>query len=121
MSRQITAIAHRGASAYAPENTFAAFDLAVEMGVGDIELDVQFPSDSHIIVIPDETLDRTTDSTGPVSELTLEEIQSLDAGSWFDEKFAGERIPTLDEVFDRYKDEFQLHIEIKSIEAKGLS
>ena len=108
MPREITAIAHRGASSYAPENTFAAFDLAVEMGIEEIELDVQFTSDSHIIVIHDETLDRTSDSTGPVSERTLEEIQSLDAGSWFDEKFSGEKVPTLDQVFDRYKNEFRL-------------
>ena len=121
MSRRITAIAHRGASSYAPENTFAAFDLAVEMEIEEIELDVQFTSDSHIIVIHDETLDRTSDSTGPVSERTLEEIQSLDAGSWFNEKFIGEKIPTLDEVFDRYKNEFRFHIEIKSKEAKGLA
>ena len=121
MSRRITAIAHRGASSNAPENTFASFDLAVEMGIEEIELDVQFTSDSHIIVIHDETLDRTSDSTGPVSDLTLEEIQSLDAGSWFDEKFSGEKVPTLDQVFDRYKNEFQFHIEIKSKEAKGLA
>ena len=121
MSRQITAIAHRGASSYAPENTFSAFDLAVEMEIEEIELDVQFTSDSHVIVIHDETLDRTTDSSGPVSDLTLEEIQSLDAGSWFDEEFSGEKIPTLDEVFDRYKNEFQFHIEIKLKEAKGLA
>ena len=119
-SRKLTAIAHRGASSYAPENTFAAFDLAVEMGIGEIELDVQFTSDSHIIVIHDETLDRTTDSTGPVSERALEEIQSLDAGSWFDEQFAGEKVPTLDEVFDRYKDKLRFHVEIKSKESKGL-
>ena len=121
MSRKVTAIAHRGASSYAPENIFAAFDLAVEMGIEEIELDVQFTSDSHIVVIHDETLDRTTDSAGPLSDLRLEEIQSLDAGSWFDEKFAGEKIPILDEVFDRYKNDFQFHIEIKSKEAEGLA
>ncbi len=120
-SRNITTIAHRGASSYAPENTFAAFDLAVEMGIGDIELDVQFTKDSHIIVIHDESLDRTTDSTGPVSELTLTQIRSLDAGSWFDERFSNERIPTLSEVFDRYKNRLRYHIEIKSKEAQGLA
>ena len=73
-SRKVTAIAHRGASSYAPENTFAAFDLAVEMGIGDIELDVQFTKDSHIIVIHDETLDKTTNATGPVSERTLKAV-----------------------------------------------
>jgi glycerophosphoryl diester phosphodiesterase len=121
VSRKVKAIAHRGASSYAPENTFAAFDLAVEMGIEEIELDVQFTSDSYIIVIHDETLDRTTDSTGPVSDLTLEKIQSLDAGSWFDEKFSGEKVHTLDEVFDRYKDKLRFHIEIKSKEAVGLA
>ena len=120
-SRKVTAIAHRGASSYAPENTFAAFDLAVEMGISDIELDVQFTKDAHIIVIHDETLDKTTNSTGPVSERTLEEIQSLDAGSWFDAKFTGERIHTLGEVFERYKDKLHFHIEIKSKEAEGLA
>jgi glycerophosphoryl diester phosphodiesterase len=117
----ITAIAHRGASAYAPENTFAAFDLAVEIGIRDIELDVQFTSDSHIVVIHDEVLDRTTDATGPVSHMTLKEIQQLDAGSWFDKKFSGEKIHTLGEVFDRYNDDVHFHIEIKSKEAKGLA
>ena len=121
MSREITAIAHRGASSYAPENTFAAFDLAVEMGIGEIELDVHFTKDSQIIVIHDETLDRTTNSTGPVSDQTLEEIQSLDAGSWFDEKFSGEKVHTLDEVFDRYKNQLRFHIEIQSKEAEGLA
>jgi glycerophosphoryl diester phosphodiesterase len=117
----VTAIAHRGASAYAPENTFSAFDLAVEMGIRDIEFDVQFTSDSHIIVIHDEVLDRTTDATGPVSDMTLEAIQRLDAGSWFDKKFSGEKIHTLDEVFDRYNDDVHFHIEIKSKEAEGLA
>jgi glycerophosphoryl diester phosphodiesterase len=100
--KEITPIAHRGASSYAPENTFAAFDLAVEMGIGEIELDVHFTKDSQIIVIHDETLDRTTNSTGPVCDWTLEELQSLDAGSWFDEKFSGEKIPALGETLDRY-------------------
>ena len=120
MSRKVTAIAHRGASSYAPENTFAAFDLAVDMGIEEIELDVQFTSDSHIIVIHDDTLDRTTDSSGEVSALILEEIQLLDAGTWFDERFSGEKIPTLDQVFDRYKDDFRFHIEIKLKKSKGL-
>ena len=91
------------------------------MGICEIELDVQFTSDSHIIVIHDETLDRTTNSTGPVSERTLEQIQLLDAGAWLDEKFVGEKIYTLDEVFDRYKDNLRFHIEIKSKEAVGLA
>ena len=91
------------------------------MGVRDIEFDVQFTSDSHVIVIHDEVLDRTTDGTGPVSHMTLKEIQQLDAGSWFDKKFLGEKIHTLEEVFDRYNDDVHFHIEIKSKEAEGLA
>ena len=121
MSKEITPIAHRGASSYAPENTFAAFDLAVEMGIGEIEFDVHFTKDSQIIVIHDETLDRTTNSTGPVCDRTLEELQSLDAGSWFDEKFAGETLPALGDLLDRYKDQLRFHIEIQSERAEGLA
>ena len=121
MSKEITPIAHRGASSYAPENTFAAFDLAVEMGIGEIEFDVHFTKDSQIIVIHDEALDRTTNSTGSVCNRTLEELQSLDAGSWFDEKFAGETLPALGDLLDRYKDQLRFHIEIQSENAEGLA
>ena len=121
MPKEITPIAHRGASSYAPENTFAAFDLAVEMGIGEIEFDVHFTKDSQIIVIHDETLDRTTNSTGSVCDRTLEELQSLDAGFWFDERFAGETLPALGDLLDRYKDQLRFHIEIQSEKAEGLA
>ena len=91
------------------------------MGIGEIELDVHFNKDSQIIVIHDETLDRTTNSTGSVCDWTLEELQSLDAGSWFDEKFSDEKVHTLDEVFDRYQNQLWFHIEIQSEEAEGLA
>lgn len=106
-------IAHRGASTYAPENTFAAFDLAIEMGVTHVELDVEFTSDGHIVVIHDDAVDRTTNGTGLVTDHTLEALQALDAGSSFSKKFAGERIPTLDEILKRYKGRLHLHTEIK--------
>jgi glycerophosphoryl diester phosphodiesterase len=107
------AIAHRGASSYAPENTFAAFDLAIRMGALHIELDVEAARDGHIVVIHDDTMDRTTDGSGPVTGHTLEALEALDAGSWFGGEFAGERIPLFDEVLRRYKGRVHLHTEIK--------
>jgi glycerophosphoryl diester phosphodiesterase len=106
-------IAHRGASSYAPENTLAAFDLALQMGVRHIELDVDFTSDGHIVVIHDDTVDRTTNGSGPVTSHTLAALREFDAGSWFGAKFAGERIPTFDEVLARYKGRVHIHTEIK--------
>jgi glycerophosphoryl diester phosphodiesterase len=106
-------IAHRGASSYAPENTFAAFDLAIRMGVHHLELDVEATSDGHIVVVHDDTLERTTDGSGLVTSHTLATLQALDAGSWFEAAFAGERIPTFDDVLSRYKGRAHLHTEIK--------
>jgi glycerophosphoryl diester phosphodiesterase len=106
-------IAHRGASSYAPENTLAAFDLALQLGVKQIECDVHTSRDGHIVIIHDETVDRTTNSAGPVAGYTLAALQELDAGSWFGEQFAGERLPTCEEVLERYKGRAHLHIEIK--------
>ena len=106
-------IAHRGASSYAPENTFAAFDLAIQMGVSHIELDVHFTQDNHIVVIHDDTVDRTTSGGGPVTSHTLAALKALDAGSWFDRKFSGERIRTLSEILQRYKGRVHIHTEIK--------
>ncbi len=107
------AIAHRGASSYAPENTFAAFDLAIVMGARHIELDVHLTSDGHVVVIHDDTVDRTTDGSGPVTNHTLAALQTLDAGSWLRHEFTGERIPTFDDVLDRYKGRAHVHVEIK--------
>jgi glycerophosphoryl diester phosphodiesterase len=109
----VMVIAHRGASSYAPENTLAAFDLALAMGVRQIELDVDFTSDGHIVVIHDDTVDRTTNGSGPVTSHTLTALRALDAGSWFGDKFTDERIPTFHEVLERYKGRAHLHTEIK--------
>jgi glycerophosphoryl diester phosphodiesterase len=106
------AIAHRGASSYAPENTFAAFDLAIEMGARHLELDVHFSSDGHLVVIHDDTVDRTTDGAGPVTSCSLAALTALDAGAWFDPRFKGERIPTLGAVLERYWGA-HLHVELK--------
>jgi len=91
--------AHRGASAKAPENTLAAFRLAHELGADGLELDVQLSADGHVVVIHDETLDRTTTGRGPVGERTLADLKALDASNGR-EGFIGEPIPTLDEVLE---------------------
>ncbi|GGD00044.1 putative glycerophosphoryl diester phosphodiesterase YhdW [Thalassobacillus devorans] len=111
---QVLNIAHRGASGYAPENTMAAFEKSVEMKADMFELDVQMSKDGELVVIHDTTVDRTTDGTGSVKDLTLEELKSLDAGSWFDESFTSETIPTLGEVLDEYRGRTGILIELKS-------
>ncbi|TET98267.1 MAG: glycerophosphodiester phosphodiesterase [Anaerolineales bacterium] len=107
-------IAHRGASMYAPENTIAAFDLAVEMGADAIELDAMLTEDGTPIVIHDHSLGRTTDSSGSVSSKIVSEIKLLDAGSIFDARFAGEMIPTLEEVFSAVGDKIMINVELKN-------
>lgn len=92
--------AHRGASAHAPENTLAAFELSLTHNADAIELDVKLSADGHVVVIHDPTVDRTTGSQGRVKDLSLAELRSLDAGSFFSEKYSRERIPTLEEVFE---------------------
>ncbi len=87
-------------SSLAPENTLAAFRLCAEYGVTRFELDVDLLLDGSVIVLHDSTLDRTTDRTGPYTELTREDLAEIDAGSWFSATFAGEPIPTLDQVVD---------------------
>jgi glycerophosphoryl diester phosphodiesterase len=92
--------AHRGASAHAPENTLAAFELALAENADAIELDVKLSADGHIVVIHDPTVDRTTGSHGRVKDLSFRELRSLDAGRFFSEKYQGEKIPSLEEVFE---------------------
>ncbi len=93
-------IAHRGASAQAPENTLAAFRRALALGVDAVELDVHLSADGEPVVLHDSIVDRTTDGTGLVRDLALAALRRLDAGRWFGEAFAGERIPTLAEALD---------------------
>lgn len=112
-STDFIVIAHRGASSYAPENTLAAFELAWQMGARHFELDVHATSDGQVVVIHDDTVDRTTDGFGPVATQTLAALRALDAGSWFGPAFAGERMPTFAEVLARYAGRVHLHTEIK--------
>lgn len=113
---RVDTIAHRGASGYAPENTMAAFRKAVEMKADYIEIDVQVTKDGHLVVIHDTTVDRTTDGTGKVGSLTLDEIRELDAGSFFGPDFAGEPIPTFEEVLDEFRGKTGILIELKAPE-----
>jgi glycerophosphoryl diester phosphodiesterase len=106
-------IAHRGYSARYPENTLAAFNGAIDAGAHMIELDVCLSKDRHLVVIHDETMDRTTNGTGAVRAHTLDQLVRLDAGSWFDPRFKTERLPTLAQVLDAVKGHLMVNIEIK--------
>jgi glycerophosphoryl diester phosphodiesterase len=106
--------AHRGASYVAPENTMAAMVAAVEAGSDYAELDVGLTGDGEVVLMHDRTIDRTTDGTGDLGDLTLEELKGLEAGSWFGEEFAGEPIPTLREVIRFAKGKMKLNVEIKN-------
>ncbi len=113
-------IAHRGASGRAPENTHAAFAAALALGAEAIELDCQLSSDGELVVIHDETLDRTTDGGGPVGDRTAAELATLDAGAWFDPSYRGERIPRLADVLMQLDGKrVTLNVEIKSARDVG--
>jgi glycerophosphoryl diester phosphodiesterase len=133
-----TLVAHRGASAYAPEHTRAAYELAIDMGADYIEPDLQITKDSVLIALHDETLERTTNVAQVFPdrfkeelirnqlvkrwyavEFTLDEIKQLDAGSWFDPKFAGERVPTFAEVIEIARGRAGIFPETKAPEVYG--
>lgn len=119
-------IGHRGASGYAPEHTLASYDLAMRLGTDYLEQDLQMTSDGVLVVLHDETLDRTTAGVrrGRVIDHTLAQLRECDVGSWFNAarpqharaEYAGQRIPTLDEVFARYVDRATFYIETKQPE-----
>jgi len=106
--------AHRGASREAPQNTLAAFLRAADLGADGVELDVQLSKDGELVVIHDFCLEATTDGSGPVRAWTLAELKKLDAGSWFAPAFAGQRIPSLQEVMEAVGQRLLLNIELKT-------
>ncbi|MFH8406250.1 glycerophosphodiester phosphodiesterase family protein [Streptomyces sp. NPDC018019] len=123
--RRVVTVAHRGASAYAPENTLAAVDAAADLGFAWVENDVQRTKDGELVILHDTSLARTTDveqvfpdrAPWSVADFTLDEIEKLDAGSWFGPKFSGERIPTLEDYMETVEDNDQnLLLEIKAPE-----
>ncbi len=117
-------IAHRGASAYAPENTLPAFEKALELGAFEVELDVQLSNDDGVIVFHDRTLDEKTRASGSVGDRTLAELERIEIGSWFDRthprvvasgrRYTGTRLVSLRNVFKRFGRELFYHIELKS-------
>jgi len=107
-------VGHRGYRAAYPENTMIAFKAAVDAGVQMVELDVHLARDRKLVVMHDDTVDRTTNGKGSVDEYTLPELKKLDAGYWFHPRFAGEQIPTLKEVLRQLSPRVLINIEIKS-------
>ncbi len=105
--------AHRGARDTYPENTLPAFREAVRLGVQMVEFDVRMTKDGHLVILHDETVDRTTDGHGPVAEKTLEEVRQLDAGTWKSTKFKGVRIPTLQEALAVFPPNIWLNVHVK--------
>lgn len=107
--------AHRGNSKYYPENTLIGFRSALELPIDQLEIDLHMCKDGHIVMMHDHTVDRTTNGTGRVRDLTLAELKTLDAGSWKGEQFAGTRIPTFIEFLEMLKDypEMTVNVELK--------
>lgn len=113
-ARRPEALAHRGASAYAPENTTASFDLALAMGAHGIETDLRATRDGIVVLVHDAAVDRVTDGCGDVAALTFREIQGLDAGRWFHPRFAGLRVPDLASFLRTYASRTTLELELKA-------
>ena len=112
--RDCLVVAHRGGANLAPENTLAAFKNALQLGIQVMELDVHPTRDGHLVVIHDDTLERTTTGMGSVQQHTLEELRQFDAGSWFDARFQKERIPTLRSILQLAREnQAGLVIEVK--------
>jgi len=116
-ARRPLVIAHRGAARLAPENTLAAFRLAADLGADAVELDARLTADGEVVVLHDKLLDRTTNGSGPVSQRTRHELQALDAGARFSPDFAGERIPTLDQVFEAVGSRLLINVELKNYDS----
>lgn len=106
-------VAHRGFSSLAPENTLAAFRAALEVGAPAAECDVYRTADGHVVLLHDPTVDRTTDGTGRITDLTLAQAQAFDAGSWKADAYRGERIPTLADTLALIRGRMRLVIEVK--------
>ncbi|MBW2389171.1 MAG: hypothetical protein JRG89_12130 [Deltaproteobacteria bacterium] len=114
-------IAHRGASAYAPENTIPAYARALELGAVDVELDVQLSRDDVVMLYHDSTLETKTGTAGSVRDYDAAQLLEMDIGSWFDrthpevaESFAGTKLDTLAALFETFGDQFHYHVELKS-------
>jgi glycerophosphoryl diester phosphodiesterase len=112
--RSYKLVGHRGNASMCPENTMVSISSAIKLCVDRIEIDIHMTKDGQIILMHDRTLNRTTNGTGEVRDHTLDEIKQYDAGSWFSPEFAGEKIPTLDEILDLINGKCELLIEVKN-------
>jgi glycerophosphoryl diester phosphodiesterase len=115
--KPVQLVYHRGDSLNAPENTFASAESAIVAGADYIEFDVRQSADEGLYVMHDATVDRTTDGTGAIAEMTSAEIDRLDAGSWFNPAFAGEPVPRLEDFLRRLKGRVKIYCEIKQADA----
>ncbi len=112
---KINVIAHRGANKYAPQNTMPAFEKAVQIGVDGFETDVHLTADNHLVICHNYTVDETSNGSGNVADMTLERLRDLDFGSYFSDKFAGTKLPTIEEFLELCKDD---SIKVMNIELK---
>lgn len=110
----VIAVGHRGTMKFAPENTIAAHEKAIELGARAIEMDIRMTADGEFVIMHDATVDRTTNGSGLVSRMTLTEIKALDAGAWFGREFAGERVPTFREALRNLKGRAAVDVDFKS-------
>jgi glycerophosphoryl diester phosphodiesterase len=120
--RSFKVIGHRGAAGHAPENTFAAFDHGLSMGVDGVETDIRLTRDGELVLMHDATVDRTTDGSGAVAELTVEQVRALNASARFREghhNFGIQRVPRLEEFLDRYGGRTTFRLEIKAAGAES--
>ena len=113
MAHKPIVLGHRGWPQECPENTLASMAAAVELGCEAVELDLHLSADGRVVVMHDAEVERTTDGTGCIHEMTLAEIKRLDAGSWFGARFRGERVPTLEELLEVVPHEVELYAEVK--------
>jgi glycerophosphoryl diester phosphodiesterase len=114
-------VCHRGACRHAPENTIASGMAAAALGGDIVELDVRQSSDGVLYVLHDATVDRTTNGSGPIAQMTSHQVDRLDAGSRFGQEFSGEPVPRLDRFFDALKDRVGFYVEVKTADGDAVA
>jgi glycerophosphoryl diester phosphodiesterase len=117
---KIAAISHRGEHLHHPENTMPAFQSAIDAGADFIEVDVQTTSDGKLVLMHDSTVDRTTSGTGPIKNMTFDQIRALDPGAKFSPEFAGTKVPTFDEALDLAHGKIGVYVDTKNADPQQL-
>lgn len=120
LSAQLQVVAHRGANREAPENTYAAAEVCIEMGVSYVEADVRMSADSVFFIMHDALVNRTTDGSGRLAAKKSEEIRKLDAGSWFSDMYSGEPVPELAAYLEKMKGQIGVYLDVKDGDVKKL-